>query len=57
MKNSQKKRKRVQAKVGEVLTTEQVAARLYTEQQARNTKRAKNGQNVASIHFIQTLVQ
>lgn len=57
MKNSQKKRKRVQAKVGEVLTTEQVAARLYTEEQARNTKRAKKGQNVASIHFVQTLVQ
>ena len=39
--NKSRKRTRVQAKTGEVLTTEVCARRLYLEQEARSAKKAQ----------------
>lgn len=40
--NSKARRKRVQAKIGEVLTSEEVAARLQAEEEQRKAKKCKN---------------
>jgi hypothetical protein len=47
--NTKKKRKRVQAKVGEVLSTEEVAQRLAEEEEARKAKEAGSGQKRKSV--------
>ena len=43
LQNSKAKRQRVQAKPGEVLTSEEVAARLKVEEEKRKAKKCKKG--------------
>ena len=48
MLNSKKKRKRVQARVGEVLTSDDVVERLRKEHVEREEKRSKNEKKITS---------
>ena len=52
LKNSRRKRKRVQAEHGEVLTTEQVAERLRQEAEERKAKAAKKKQKKSATKKV-----